>query len=312
MSEPVVVARGLTRLYGRQAAVDSLDFDVRPGEIFGYLGPNGAGKTTTIRLLLGLIRPTRGVVRVLGQTPRSGSPLLARIGYVPGEPGLPGHLTGRQILNLCAGLSARPASLRGWACDMLSLSADDLAKPARSCSRGVKQKIAIAAAMQHDPDLLILDEPTTGLDPLVQSDFMDALREHRARGKTVFFSSHVLSEVEALCDRVTVLREGRIILESAVTELAAAAERRLWLRMPPPVRGAVTNPPAIRGAEFLRAQDDWLLYRVPAGHVQTIIADIADIYPLDFRLESAFEEGFLSLYRRTDGEAAMSTPPEPS
>ena len=297
MSEPVIVARGLTRHYGRHIGVDSLDFDVKAGEMFGLLGPNGSGKTTTIRLLLGLIHPTRGMVRVLGHEPRSGSPLLARIGYVPGEPGLPGHLTGRKLLDLCAGLGATPVPLQAWICEVLALSEADLARPIRHCSRGVKQKIVIAAAIQHDPDLLLLDEPTSALDPLVRRDFMEALRDHRGRGKTVFFSSHVLSEVEALCDRVAVLRDGRIILDSTVTDLAAAADRRLWLRMPPPVRGAVTNPPAIRGAEYLHSQDDWLVYRVPPAHVQEIIAELADIYPLDFRLESAFEEGFLRLYR---------------
>lgn len=232
---PVIEARSLTRTYGPRRGIENLTLAVEPGEIYGCLGPNGSGKTTTIRLMLDFIRPSRGEIRVLGETPKRGRRLRRRIGYLPGELGFPEEMTGLGALKLYAGLSTGGyAPLRDWACDALQLSSADLRRRIRHYSKGTKQKLGIVQALQHDPDLLILDEPTDGLDPVVQARFFEVLREFRRRGRTVFFSTHVLSEVEALCDRVGVLREGQLVLDGRLSDLMASTDRLLYVRFAPP------------------------------------------------------------------------------
>jgi ABC-2 type transport system ATP-binding protein len=218
---PVVRAERLTKLYGRHTGVLELSFEVRPGEVFGFLGPNGAGKTTTIRLLLDLIRPTAGRIEVFGLDARGASvEIRRRIGYVPGDLRLYDRLTGRELL-------AYLGRLRGLAdlrhaeelADRLGL---ELARPIRDLSKGNRQKVGLVQAFMHRPDLLVLDEPTGGLDPLVQQVFYELVREAAGEGRTVFLSSHILSEVQHVAARVAVVREGRLVL---VDEIEALRER---------------------------------------------------------------------------------------
>ncbi len=242
----VIAAEGLTKFYGRARGVEELTFEVEEGEVFGFLGPNGAGKTTTIRTALDLIRPTSGRVTLFGLDPRrSGPKVHARLGYLPGEFALYERLSvERYLLDF--------ASFRGgvrqerWnsLADRLGL---DISKRIRDLSHGNKQKVGLVQAFMHQPDLLILDEPTQGLDPLVQQVFYAMVDEERARGATVFLSSHVMPEVERVCDRVGIIRDGRLATVQDVGELKAHARRRIELHFDGPApREAFERLPSVR------------------------------------------------------------------
>src|SRR3954471_21805201 len=213
-------------------ALESLDIAVREGEVFGFLGPNGAGKSTTIRLLLGFLHPTAGSARVLGlDTVRDSVAIRRRLGYLPSGIALYDTLTGAQLLDYLAALSGRPPVRRTQLCDALELSAATLKRLVRDYSRGMRQKIGIVQALQHDPELAILDEPTEGLDPLMQRAFYEILDDLRTAGRTIFFSSHVLSEVERVCDRVAIIRGGRLVALQDVTSLLEHRKRNVELRV---------------------------------------------------------------------------------
>lgn len=232
--EPVIRLEGLTKYYGRHRGVIDLDLEVHPGEVFGYLGPNGAGKTTTIRLLLDLIRPTRGRALVLGGDPRADGPQLRReVGYLPGDPALYPRMTGGQLLTYLGHL--RDGSGLGSAEAMAERLELDLARPIGDLSRGNRQKVALVAALMHSPRLAVLDEPTAGLDPLMQREFYRMVAEAKAEGRTVFLSSHVLSEVERIADRVGIVREGRLVVVEGLEDLKAKALRRLEIHFAGPV-----------------------------------------------------------------------------
>ncbi|MBA2667799.1 MAG: ABC transporter ATP-binding protein [Trueperaceae bacterium] len=210
----------------RARALDGVDLQVRAGEIFGFLGPNGAGKTTTIRLLLDLLRPTLGKVRVFGQDPRSAGPALRRrIGYLPGDVRVGTRQSAHELLThlgqLRGGVS--DARIRSLA-ERLGL---DLRAPIRRLSKGNRQKVGLIQAFMHDPELLVLDEPTSGLDPLLQREFLAMVREASDRGRTVFMSSHVLSEVEQVADRTGIIRDGHLVAVESVDELRTRAVRRV-------------------------------------------------------------------------------------
>lgn len=230
LSAPAIAIEGLTKRYGPLVALDRLTLEVRPGEIFGFLGPNGAGKTTTVRILLDLLRPSAGAARIHGHDcQKDGLLARARVGYLPGEPGLPRDLEGREVLDLLARLEGRaldPAR-RGALLERLRFPATDLARRLRDYSTGMKRKLGIVQAFQSDPELLVLDEPTEGLDPAIQDAFWDLLRETKRRGRTVFMSSHILSEVERVCDRVALLRRGALALAGTVDDLRRHAARRV-------------------------------------------------------------------------------------
>ena len=205
---PALEVADLHKRFGRVRALRGVSFALEPGEVFGFLGPNGAGKTTTLRILLGLVRADRGAARLLGGP--AGEPASReRVGFVPGELRLPGGMTGHGVLEHFARFRpARPPVLRERLLDALDLRESDLRRRVKWLSHGTRQKLGLVAALQHDPDLVLLDEPTNGLDPLVQRAFRDVVRELAARGRAVLLSSHVLSEVEAVCGRVAVLRAG--------------------------------------------------------------------------------------------------------
>ncbi|MFG1945453.1 ABC transporter ATP-binding protein [Nonomuraea sp. NPDC048826] len=228
----VVRAEGLTKYYGRRRGLEDLDLEIQPGEIFGYLGPNGSGKTTTIRLLLDVIRPTRGRVSVLGADSREAA-VRARIGYLPGELALEGREKAHDHLRFLA--KARGGVPAGRIEALAERLGADLGVPMGKLSKGNKQKVGLIQAFMHEPEFLILDEPTSGLDPLVQQEFLAMLREVRVSGRTVLMSSHVLAEVEHVSDRVGIVRAGRLVAVENVSALREKAVRRVELHFDAPV-----------------------------------------------------------------------------
>ena len=231
---PAIRTEGLTKSYGRKRGIIDVDLEVRRGEIFGYLGPNGAGKSTTIRLLLDLIRPSSGTASVLGQPAHGAEVKLRReIGYLPGEMALYPRMTGRELFRYFAALRGMKDLIHAE--ELSDRLGTELDRPIKALSHGNKQKVGLVQALMHKPSLVILDEPTTGLDPLVQQEFYRILDEVRADGRTVFLSSHVLAEVERVADRVGIVREGRIAVISEVETLKRQARRKLELHFETPV-----------------------------------------------------------------------------
>src|SRR3954449_8189711 len=231
---PAILTRGLTKSYGPVQALRGVDLEVRRGEVFGFLGPNGAGKTTTIRCLLDLIRPSGGIMRVLGLDPQA-EPLAvrARVGYLPGELRLDDNMTADEVLrffNRLRGGRADPGHIRQLA-ERLAL---DLRTPVKNFSKGNKQKVGLVQALMHRPELLLLDEPTSGLDPLAQQEVHRLIAAARAEGATVFFSSHVLSEVQEVAERVAILRHGEVVEVAGTDELINRALRRVRVRFDRP------------------------------------------------------------------------------
>jgi ABC-2 type transport system ATP-binding protein len=248
MDKHVIETQGLTVYYGRRRGIEKLDMAVTQGEVFGFLGPNGAGKTTTQRVLLDVIRPTRGQATIFGLDCRAnGREIRRKVGYIPGELSLPGHLTAERFFDVLAGVrGVRDSSYRHALCEQLEL---DPSRRIREFSRGNKQKVGLVAAMMHRPELLILDEPTSGLDPLVQQKLLQLVREIRDEGRTVFLSSHVLSEVQAVCDRVGIIRAGQLIAVERVDALIRQRFRRLRLALERPPDPAAFNMEGVREVE---------------------------------------------------------------
>jgi ABC-2 type transport system ATP-binding protein len=227
---PAVSIRGLTKRYGSLTALKDLNLDVAQGEVLGFLGLNGAGKTTAIRLLLDLLRPTSGKAFIFGHDCWSdGLAARARVGYLPGELGIYPDLTGLEVLNFLAGLKRQPVDKqrREELVERLELPHRDLRRKLRQYSTGMKRKLGIIQAFEGDPPLLILDEPTEGLDPLMQESFYALLKEARLRGRTIFMSSHVLSEVERVCDRIALLRKGELVLLAGLEDIRGLTARRV-------------------------------------------------------------------------------------
>jgi ABC-2 type transport system ATP-binding protein len=218
MAMTAIRTQGLTKRYGDVAALDHLDLEVAPGEVVGYLGPNGAGKTTTIRLLLGLINPTQGRGEIFGLDCRR-QPVQAhrRLAFVAGEANLWPALTGAETLRLLGRVQGRVDE--AYRDELVARFELDPAKKVRAYSKGNRQKVILIAALMTRADLLVLDEPTSGLDPLMEQAFREAIREARDRGQTVFLSSHIMSEVEALCDRVAILRAGKLVETGTLAQL---------------------------------------------------------------------------------------------
>lgn len=230
-------ATDLTKHYGRTVALEGLDLEIAPGTVFGYLGPNGAGKTTTIRVLMGLLRPTRGRAEIFGLDSQRGRDRIhRRVGYVPGEFVAYPDLVAEQYLRFMATLREGVA----WSdVELLAKRLDlDLAGRIGAMSHGNRQKVGLVQAFMHHPELLILDEPTIGLDPLMQREFEALVREARDAGRTVFLSSHILHEVEELADTVGILRRGHMVVVQSVESLKARAVRRLDITFtgPPPLQ----------------------------------------------------------------------------
>jgi ABC-2 type transport system ATP-binding protein len=246
LQTPAISIRGLTKQYGSLVALNNLDLDVPQGEVLGFLGLNGAGKTTAIRLLLDLLRPTHGTAQIFGHDCwLDGLAARAQVGYLPGELGVYKDLTGLEILDFLAGLRSQPVNKqsRQELLDRLELPQRDLRRKLRQYSTGMKRKLGIIQAFEGDPPLLILDEPTEGLDPLMQESFYKLLKDSKARGRTVFISSHVLSEVERVCDRIALLRKGELVLLAGVEDIRRLTARRVRVHFSRDVGAPPSLPP---------------------------------------------------------------------
>ena len=276
-------------------ALEGLDLDVHRGEIFGFLGPNGAGKSTTIRILLGFLHPTSGSASVLGHdVVGDGISIRRKVGYLPGGIALYDSMTGSALLDYLAGLYGRPAPLQASLIERLEMSDADLKRPVRDYSRGMRQKMGIIQALQHDPELAILDEPTEGLDPLMQHAFLSLLDERRRAGRTVFFSSHVLSEVERVCDRVAIIRSGRLVALAPVGTLLAHRRRHVEAR----IEGAMPLLQGVPGVSAIDVGDgDGVLRCDLEGDVGPFLAALTGYAVRDLTIEPArLEEAFLEYY----------------
>jgi len=295
VSQPIIEISDLSVYYGRQRGIRDLNLTVEQGEIFGFLGPNGAGKTTTMRVLLDIIRPTAGHAAIFGLDCRkNGVPIRRRIGYIPGELKLYQQLRADEYFNMIArvcGASVAPAYLRDL-CQRLDL---DPRRQMRTYSRGNKQKAGLVAAFMRKPDLLILDEPTTGLDPLIQQNVLDLVRETRADGRTVLFSSHVLPEVQAVCDRVGIIRDGQMVATEKVEQLIRSHLQRLHIRfaqMPP--AGALNGD----GVAELGRLGDRVTFEVRANLNRLLAQAVAyDVLELE-NDQVTLEEIFMTYYSR--------------
>jgi ABC-2 type transport system ATP-binding protein len=290
---PVIRTEALTKRYGRRRGIEDVTFEVRRGEVFGFLGPNGAGKTTTMRTLLDFLRPTSGRAEVFGLDSRAGSVEIHRhLGYLPGELALWDRMRGEDCLRFLA-------SLRGgvpW--DRVGALADrlgaDLDARIGSLSHGNKQKLGVIQAFMHDPQLLVLDEPTGALDPLVQHEVHGLIREAGAAGRTVFLSSHILPEVEALCDRVGIIRDGRLVAVEHIASLKERALRRLEIRFADPVPSEEFR--ALDGVRDLTVADGILRCTV-AGTLDRVIKAAARHTVVNvISEEPSLEEIFLDFY----------------
>ena len=296
-AQPAISIRGLTKRYGNLTALNELNLDVAQGEILGFLGLNGAGKTTTIRLLLDLLRPTSGRAFIFGHDCwEEGLAARAQIGYLPCELGLYPDLTGLEILDFLAGLNRRPMDQqrRQELFDRLELPRSDLGRRVREYSTGMKRKLGLIQALQADPPLLILDEPTEGLDPLMQESFYTLLADVKRKGTTIFMSSHVLSEVERVCDRIALLRKGELVLLSSVQESRRLAERRVRVFFREDVSDNLELPPGHERVEITPRM--WRLK--VAGPLGPFLAQVARLPVQDLEVEEPrLEDVVLKFYR---------------
>ena len=289
----VIETRALCKRYGSSRGIDDVSLRVEAGEVFGFLGPNGAGKTTMIRTLLDLQHPTSGAARIFGLDSRRDSlAIRARLGNLPGSYSTDAHLTGRQILQLLAGIRGLPGL--GRTQELAERFKADLDRPLAHLSRGNRQKIGLIQALFHGPELLLLDEPTTGLDPLMQEEFMCLVGEERARGVTVFVSSHELNEVERICDRVALIGDGRLITVDAVAELVGRASRRVTIQFEEPIDH--TEFETLDGVSEYQVENGRATF-VITGDLNPMIAAAARHRVGDLQVtRPSLEEVFLSYY----------------
>jgi ABC-2 type transport system ATP-binding protein len=299
-STAAISTRSLTKHYGQVRALTDLSLEVRQGEIFGFLGPNGAGKSTTIRTLLGFLHATSGAASVLGRDVATQSVEIRRLtGYLPGGIALYDSLSGEQVLDYLVDMQGRQPLRRAELCERLELPASVLKRKVRDYSRGMRQKIGVVQALQHDPELAILDEPTEGLDPLMQQAFYRILEDLRREGRTVFFSSHVLSEVERLCDRVAIIRAGHLMAIHEVNELLARRRRRVTIRW----RGAAPDLSSLPGLEDVQVDGSRVIGTL-SGEVAGFVRAIASPNLEDLTIEPAsLEEAFLEYYAPEEAPA---------
>ncbi|MCA2219053.1 ABC transporter ATP-binding protein [Jidongwangia harbinensis] len=291
MTVPALRAVDLTKRYGHLTALDTLNLDVPAGEVFGFLGPNGAGKSTTIRLLLGLARPTAGRAEVFGVDAADVASAHQRLAYVPADVALWPQLTGAEILHLQA--RTGPGTDLAYREELVDRFALDPSKPARTYSTGNRQKVALIAAFATRAPLLVLDEPTSGLDPLMEREFRTAVRQARDRGQTVFLSSHQLAEVEAVCDRVAILRAGRLVDVSTIEDLRGLHRSDVTITY----AGMAPDLSGIPGVEAIESAGERRLRFTLTGEPAPALRALAavEVTALTMR-EPSLEEIFLDYY----------------
>ncbi|RNE48361.1 ABC transporter ATP-binding protein [Corynebacterium alimapuense] len=303
MTTPAIHTTAMSKMYGDFAAVSSLDLTVDQGEIFGFLGPNGAGKSTTIRVLLDQIRPSSGSAKILGHDIRTESlEVRRRIGYIPGDLAFYPSMTGEQTLRYFAKLRGGVKQQR--IDELAERLQADLSKKISEYSTGNRQKIGLIQAFMHDPDLLILDEPNAGLDPLIQQEFMEMMREVRADGRTVFLSSHTLSEVERVADRVGIIRHGKLVVVESIDGLKKKAVRRLDFEF-----GSVVPDTLFDGIDGVRSAEfnDHHVSVSFDGSVNAVLHTAMDYEVVNLHSREAdLEEIFLAYYRDDSSAGAKN------
>jgi ABC-type multidrug transport system ATPase subunit len=310
VTEHLVETKKLTKSYGRHLAVDDLDLRVRAGEVYGFLGPNGAGKTTTLKMLLGLVRPTSGTAEVLGAPP--GKPAaLARIGMLVEAPAFYPYLSGRDNLRVLARYAAVPESRIDEALETVDLSTRGRDRFA-TYSLGMKQRLGVAAALMKNPDLLIMDEPTNGLDPAGMADMRRLMRRLGDAGRTVLLSSHMLGEVEEICDRVGVIFQARLISEGTVDQLRGGGALQVTAD---PIDAAELIAKRLLGADHVTVHDGRLRLRTPPEDAARINRELVtagiDVLELAWA-ERTLEDVFLELTKETPTEPVAVGRPDPN
>ncbi len=297
----VIRTEGLTKLYGKQRGILDINLDIRLGEVFGYLGPNGAGKTTTIRMLLHFIFPTRGRAAIFGlNIARWHLDIRRRIGYLPGELEVYDNLTGADLLEFLSHL--RGGVDWSYVHELAERFDYDLSQRIRTLSHGNRQKVGLIQAFMNKPELLVLDEPTIGLDPLMQQEFYRLISEAKADGRTVFLSSHIMPEVERVCDRVGIIREGRLIAVEDIDVLKERAIRRLEIHFAAPVSPEQFGN--LEGVRDVQVEGNMLTCTI-AGEIDTLMKAAAQHHVLNvISHEPSMEEIFLAYYNQEDDNAA--------
>jgi ABC-2 type transport system ATP-binding protein len=296
--EPVIVIDKLQKSYGKVQAVRGISMSVERGEIFGFLGPNGAGKTTTIRCMLDVIRPSAGTIRVLGlDAQRDTLALHQRIGYIPGDVRLPGRMTGKQVIDYFSHLQGLEPVLLD---DLVARFDVEIKRPMKGYSKGMRQKIGIVLGFMCDPDVLILDEPSSGLDPLLQKVFNEFLLEEQARGKTVFMSSHIMSDVEKVCQRVAVIRQGELVTVEEVEKLREKAGQRVTVEFGDTV--APEELARIPGVSMVSKNNNNSSYHFNiSGNMDPLIKALSHHEVVRLNAEEApLEEVFLKFYEEPE------------
>src|SRR5581483_1072249 len=298
-TQPVIAIENLAKAYGNVQAVRGISMSVERGEIFGFLGPNGAGKTTTIRCMLDVIRPTSGAIRVLGlDAQRKTHELHRHIGYLPGDVRLPGRMTGRQIIHYFASLQGREPVLLNKLVDLFDV---ELKRPIKGYSKGMRQKIGIVLAFMCDPDVLLLDEPTSGLGPLLQKVFNEFLLEEQARGKTIFMSSHIMSDVEKVCQRVAVIRRGLLVTVEAVEALREKAGQQVTVEFGDEVSGEELE--RIPGVSEIRKTNGTYHFNI-SGSMDALVKALSQHQVERLHSQEApLEEVFLKFYEEPEKAA---------
>jgi ABC-2 type transport system ATP-binding protein len=296
-----IITKGLEKSYGSVVALRGVDLDVDRGEIFGFLGPNGAGKTTTIRCMLDLIRPNAGEIRILGIDPQTDPVgVQARTGYLPGELSMDTNLKVKGQLRYYNDLRGNKTDW-GFVEELAERLELDLSFPIRNLSKGNKQKVGVVQALMSKPDLLLLDEPTAGLDPLMQQEVYRLLKEARATGTTIFFSSHIISEVEALAERVAIIRKGVIVEEAKPTALISMSLKRAHIRFSQPVDTAALA--AVPGVSIISEQNGLSLTLQVEGEMDGLIKTLGQYPVRDFETDRpALEEVFLRFYEDKEAD----------
>ena len=284
----IIETKNLTKYYGKIRGIEDLSLQVKKGEIFGFLGPNGAGKTTTIRTLLGLLKPTRGEAYILNKNIEEDIvEIRANVGYIPGELNLYEHLTGRQFLDYFSSLRETNLSLLDELLETFNLP---LERKIKGYSRGMKQKMGIIQAFMDDPPVVIMDEPTSGLDPLLQQKFYKFLRSEKKKGRTMFFSSQILSEVDKICDRVAIIRDGKLIALEDIETLKNKSGKTIKLKIK-------EDPTKFKGPKEMKIEEGWIEF-VTSDDINHWIKEIAKFTVEDLKItDLSLEDIFIRYYK---------------
>lgn len=297
-AENVIYVNNLSKFYGKAIGVENLKFSVSSGEIFGFLGPNGAGKTTTIRMLLHLLHASSGEISLFGKPLKKHSiEILERCGYLPGEFAAYNQMTAKEYLRFAELMRRKKAGSQKELLQRFEISAKDLSKKVKQLSHGTMQKLGIIQAFFHKPQLLILDEPTTGLDPLMQAEFYKLINEYNKAGSTIFFSSHNLPEVERICSRVAIIKDGRLVALETLAELKKRRFRRVELTLKKQVK-SITIPQA----KLIDNQGLQYTFLVK-GEIQSLLKNIAQL-PIENMVfpEADLEDIFMAYYEGGDND----------